>query len=622
MITAYPSAAWIAILPALGNHLWQSTLFAGVAGGLALSMRNNQARVRYALWLAASVKFLVPFALLVSAGNYMAWPSEASGRAFQFSFVVQQASQPFVAERGFGSVVAPAAGPSAPVVGALVLALWFAGFLGIVFSWWVRWRRIGATVRAAIPLREGPEAEAMLYVQRRIGVRKRVQLMSTASPLEPGILGIFRPILLLPADIACHLGSTHFEAVLAHELCHVRRRDNLASAIHMVVEAVFWFHPLVWWIGARLVDERERACDEDVLQLGNDPEVYAESVLKTCQYYLDSPLACMSGITGSDLKSRIVRIMTEGVAKSLSPGRRLLLATAGIVAVSGPIVLGILNAPQSRAQTPAANSAGAPKFEVASIKPSSGSGPFRIALQPSGRFMANNITVKFLLEQAYGLKDSQISGAPGWLDSEYYDIEAKPDDVFVQQTLNRDERFQQITLILQSMLRERFKLTLRHETKELPVYALVVAKNGPKLKEAAPAPPDSEPVAPGTPGGQLRRGGIQMRPGQLAGASVPLDRVADVLSRLVGRVVVDKTALKGLYDFTLNWTPGEGEGPMFRGAGDPGAGGPPREAGPPPDASGPTIFSAVEEQLGLKLESRKSLVETIRIEHVEKPSEN
>jgi uncharacterized protein (TIGR03435 family) len=113
-----------------------------------------------------------------------------------------------------------------------------------------------------------------------------------------------------------------------------------------------------------------------------------------------------------------------------------------------------------------------------------------------------------------------------------------------------------------------------------------------------------------------------MSRGQLIGNSVPLDRVADVLSRIVERVVVDKTGLKGLYDFTLNWTPGEGEGPMLRGSGDPGLGGPPRDAGPPPDASGPTVFSAVEEQLGLKLESQKSLVETIVIEHVEKPSAN
>src|SRR5262249_39705095 len=157
-----------------------------------------------------------------------------------------------------------------------------------------------------------------------------VALRSTATAIEPGIFGIFWPVLLLPANIADRLATPHLESVLAHELCHVRRRDNLASAIHMLVEAVFWFHPLVWWMGARLIEERDHACDEAVVKLGNDPEVYAESILQTCRYYLESPLACVSGITGSDLNRRIVRIMSEGAAKKLTQARRLLLAAVGI----------------------------------------------------------------------------------------------------------------------------------------------------------------------------------------------------------------------------------------------------------------------------------------------------
>lgn len=80
------------------------------------------------------------------------------------------------------------------------------------------------------------------------------------------------------------LTDAQLESVIAHELCHVRRHDNLAAALHMLVEAVFWFHPLVWWIGARLVDERERACDEEVVRLGSDPQIYAESILKVCEF--------------------------------------------------------------------------------------------------------------------------------------------------------------------------------------------------------------------------------------------------------------------------------------------------------------------------------------------------
>src|SRR4029077_8104902 len=98
---------------------------------------------------------------------------------------------------------------------------------------------------------------------------------------------------------------------LAHELCHVRHRDNLTAAIHMLVEALFWFYPPVWWLGARLIDERERACDEEVLHLGGEPQVYAEGILKVCKSYLETPMACVSGISGSDLKKRIMRIMAK-----------------------------------------------------------------------------------------------------------------------------------------------------------------------------------------------------------------------------------------------------------------------------------------------------------------------
>src|SRR5207249_5075322 len=127
----------------------------------------------------------------------------------------------------------------------------------------------------------------------------------------PGVVGLFRPILLLPASIEERLTMLQLDAVLAHELCHVRRRDNLTSAIHMIVEAIFWFHPLVWWIGARLVEERERACDEAVLSLGSEPHDYAEAILKVCSQYVESPLACTSGVSGSDLKKRIQAILAD-----------------------------------------------------------------------------------------------------------------------------------------------------------------------------------------------------------------------------------------------------------------------------------------------------------------------
>jgi bla regulator protein BlaR1 len=122
--------------------------------------------------------------------------------------------------------------------------------------------------------------------------------------------------------------------VLAHEICHVNRRDNLFAAIHMIVEAVFWFHPLVWWIGAKLVEERERACDEEVVRLGSEPLAYAEAIVNICKLYVESPLKCVAGVTGSDLKKRIESIMNGMPGRRLTPARKLMLIAASMGAIA------------------------------------------------------------------------------------------------------------------------------------------------------------------------------------------------------------------------------------------------------------------------------------------------
>ena len=105
-------------------------------------------------------------------------------------------------------------------------------------------------------------------------------------------------------------------------MCHVRRRDNFFAAVHMVVEAIFWFHPLVWWIGSRMVEERELACDEEVLRMGCEPADYVEGILKVCRLYTESPLPCVSGVTGADVKKRLRAILAGGIASELSGEER------------------------------------------------------------------------------------------------------------------------------------------------------------------------------------------------------------------------------------------------------------------------------------------------------------
>ncbi|HEY6392831.1 MAG TPA: M56 and DUF3738 domain-containing protein, partial [Bryobacteraceae bacterium] len=436
---------------------------------------------------------------------------------------------------------------------------------------------------------EGREFEALRRLERIGGIRKPVELLSSTSSLEPGIFGILRPVLVLPAGIADRLADAQLDAILAHELCHVRRRDNLIATLHMLVETIFWFHPLVWWLGARLVEERERACDEEVLRLGSEPQVYAESILKVCEFYLESPLVCASGVTGADLKKRIEDIMTHRIGHKLDFARKVLLAAFGMAAVAGPIVIGLMNAPASRAQEKMVT---APKeFEVASIKPSAPGGRgVRVQMAPGGRLDASNITVKFLIQQAYGVKDFQVIGGPGWINSERYDLVAKADGDI--------GRMEQIRPLIEKLLADRFQLTIHRDTKELPIYALVVGKNGPKLKESEA----------NNQGPQIR-----MNRGLINGQAMGMAMLASQLSVPLGRTVLDKTGLTGQYDIKLEFTPEDGPG---RGPGD-GA-----EAAPPPDATGPSIFTALQEQLGLKLESSKGPVEIIIIDRIEKPTAN
>src|SRR5271157_1575803 len=354
------SAIWSAVAPAMGNHLWQSTLCLVIAGLLTLILRKNHARARYGLWLAASVKFLIPFSLLVGIGSHLARPRVLPPTKPGFFLAVEQVSQPFT-KAATGSQAAEESRRPAHDAGlryrlvhllqAFLVGMWFCGFAVVLFVWYAHWRRISAALRGAVPLREGREVQALRRLERLGGIRKRIELLLSAASLEPGIFGIVKPVLVWPKGISDHLSDAHLEAILAHEVWHVRRRDNLAAAIHMVVEAIFWFHPLVWWLGARLVEERECACDEEVLESGSKRQVYAESILKACEFCVESPLACVSGVTGADLKKRIFRIMTQRMANKLSFGRKLVLAAFGIGVIAGPVVFGFVNVPQMRAQS-------------------------------------------------------------------------------------------------------------------------------------------------------------------------------------------------------------------------------------------------------------------------------
>jgi uncharacterized protein (TIGR03435 family) len=311
--------------------------------------------------------------------------------------------------------------------------------------------------------------------------------------------------------------------------------------------------------------------------------------------------------------------MTQRLANKPSFSRKLLLAAFAAAALAGLAVFEVGYAPQIRAQSTPTTAAPLPSFEVASVKPDHAGGLSARMESSRGRFIVTNVTAKRLIAWAYSVKDFQVMGGPGWINSEAYDIDAKLEDADVEaaQSLPPEQRLVQIRLRVQALLADRFKLVVRHETKEVPLYALTIAKSGPKFQEAKPG--DTYPNGVKGRDGRSYPGMIVVGRGQFTAQAVPMTPLVMMLSHELGRTVLDQTGLKDKYDITLKWTPDQRSPAMFMGTADakPGTPNP-----PPPDSSGPSIFTALHEQLGLKLESTKGPVDVIVIDHIERPSEN
>jgi uncharacterized protein (TIGR03435 family) len=262
----------------------------------------------------------------------------------------------------------------------------------------------------------------------------------------------------------------------------------------------------------------------------------------------------------------------------------------------------------------------------------SGDGRIGIGLQPGGRFNATNVTLKMLIGMAYGtpqpLPDSQLIGGPKWIDTDRFDVVAKaPED----SPSGPNVPSAQMYPMIRTLLAERFKLAVHHETRELPIYALMLARGdgrlGPQMKPAAVdcaplrgARGSAPPPIPPAPGERLACG-IRMSPGNLSGGGTTMAQLTTVLARFVDRVIVDRTALTGSFDVDLTWTPDRLP------QGGPGLQGGPGGAPPAPplsaiDPNGPSIFTAVQEQLGLKLESTKGPVDVVVIDSAEHPTED
>jgi TonB family protein len=287
--------------------------------------RRNSAALRYWIWFAAALKFLVPFSALAAIANQFSLPQspQAATSVLAAATIVFRAS-------------AFAALPDATLVA--IAAVWASGVCVVLARTMWQWQRLSAHARESAPIVDGDVHEALRRTERAENIRRPIALVASANAMEPAVIGIVNPIVLWPQRLTAELNDAQIDAIIAHEVCHVVRRDNLLALVQVAVSAAFWFHPLVWWIGSRLIDERERACDEHVLACGASPRTYAESIVKTCRFCVTSPLVNAAGVTGGELKTRIIRIMKHAPAAPIGKYEKSTLLLAALFLVVAPVL--------------------------------------------------------------------------------------------------------------------------------------------------------------------------------------------------------------------------------------------------------------------------------------------
>lgn len=592
------SQPWVQRLgTTLLHFLWQGSAIALLYGAARhYWARNSNPRVRYLLACGALAA--------VSAAPVLTWlllrpPDAGPPILYRIQSTPAPASSEVVATTAAlpESIRAAVSAVQPEQFLSWVVILWLAGavvFWIRMFAGWI----LAARMRSVSVRRAPPEWQQTLgRLAEQVGVDGPVRLLVSALVQTPAVVGWLRPVVLVPVGALAGLPAAQVEALLLHELAHMRRHDYLVNILQSMAESLLFYHPAVWWISGHIRAEREHCCDDVAVSIAGDAFTYACALAQLEAYRPAHPAAAMAA-NGGSLAGRIARLLGRprpSVRGGLGPGALaaalLLLAAAyGLFAQSGA----------------------RPAFQVASVKrgPVYADDPTHHPMgggyQPGGRLHMVNMPLIDLIQFAYADHDSPhwlplprylVVGGPAWADTDGYDIDAKPESPV-------DPK--QMWLMTQTLLADRFKLVLHRETRQLPVYVLQVAKGGPKLPPAKPAeclsfPPGTPPHhVPGKvdcgyvsgPGGESPAG-----PLHIWGRKAHVSDLARELTFTLGRPVLDQTGFSGEFDVNLTYYPDQ-------------------------SSQGPTLFEALQEQLGLKLTATKGPVEVLVIDHAQRPTPN
>jgi uncharacterized protein (TIGR03435 family) len=565
--------------------------------------RGNRAAVRHALLAVTfGVTLLLPIVSIVMPPLTVGVPVQVESRAASLPLAIDVNADRSAPTAGAGSRAAPAAPQVLKLsLSNLLLAGWASGvalfLLPVLLGLW----QIRSLRRSGLPWRRGQSVVEALALDA--GIDRRVEVLLHEALPGPMTCGTVRPAIVLPRD-AENWNPEDLNRAIIHELEHVRRGDSVSRCLARVAGAVYWFHPMVWIAWRRLVLEAERSCDDAVLR-HSEATAYADQLVglaKRLSVAQRSPLLAMAN--RSDLSTRVGALL-DGRQRRGRAGTKLVAFACAAAAV---LIVAI--SPLRTVAAPQGNSSASPrnaqKFEVASVRledphdphssPEYTNSPgFRTTptVFPSNRLTMRFVNLQILISEAFGVDYRDIFGGPDWLARPRYDLDAKVEG-------NALLTKEQMRPMLQNLLEERFHLKARHEQKIVAGYALVVAKNGPRLQPNKGAP-------------------FQ---GMFAGYEIRYQNVsvADFAVSLAGRAngrgpvkgpIIDRTGIKGKYDFDLKYGPHDPDDSDF--------------AQIPENlyANLPDIFTVLQEKYGLKLVPEKITIDTLVIDHVDKvPTEN
>jgi len=585
--------------------------------GARLARRNRAAMRHMVLAATFAVLLLLPVISIIAPPVRIAVP--VAGRTDKVLRPPAGAidSIPPLATPDTHSAVTPVISRSSgPSLSALLITAWLAGVALSLIPMVVGLWRIRLVRRSGLPWAHGQAVVARLALET--GIRRRVALLLHETLPGPIASGMLHPAILLPPD-AQTWDTEELNRALVHELEHVRRGDCMSNCLARAVCAVYWFHPLVWIAWRQLVLEAERSCDDAVLGR-SEATAYADQLVglaRRLSMASKSPHLAMAN--RANLAIRVGAVLDSRQRRGRAgPFLVALGCVAAAVLVFTMSPLRTVSAPQSVSARSAAG-APLPAFKVVSVRRSHPGENSRMGVTPDGLTM-RNLPPEELIEIAYGhdfgdfgfrpLKNDQLVGGPSWarnwlgpggLNYEGYDVDAKVDESLARRFgedsdghlfwNGRCSYRHEMMLIFQSLLADRFKLKVSHEIREVPIYALVVAQHGPKfLRTTFPLPPPPCPA--------------EMRCLQ---GYISMARLAEGFWGLLDRPVIDQTGLKGGYYIKLEWP----RKPSVAGthiATD--------------FASTAFMFSALEQQLGLKLEPTQGSVDFLVINHIERPSQN